>query len=205
MNDKIRNLLDQITALEDQLRVAVQEHEGNLRYAIHGQRVDFEQAVREAHAKLKMNVFRWVMTVRPQNFLTAPIIYGMIVPLLFADACVTLYQAICFPVYRIAKVRRRDYIVYDHQHLAYLNFFEKFHCLYCSYANGLLAYAREIVARTEQYFCPIKHAHKILHAHERYRGFLAYGAADEYHTRLEEFRTALESEIARELEAERNK
>lgn len=196
MNDKIRNLLDQITALEDQLRVAVQEHEGNLRYTIQGHRVAFEQAVRETHAKLKMNVFRWVMTVRPQNFLTAPIIYGMIAPLLLADACVTLYQAICFPVYRIAKVRRRDYIVYDHQHLAYLNFFEKFHCLYCSYANGLLAYIREILARTEQYFCPIKHAHKILHAHARYRSFLAYGAADEYHTRLEEFRAALESELA---------
>lgn len=36
MNDKIRNLLDQITALEDDLRSAVQEQEGKLRYTIDG-------------------------------------------------------------------------------------------------------------------------------------------------------------------------
>ena len=88
MNDKIRNLLDQITALEDELRVAVQEQESKLRYTMNGRRIAFEQSVREAHAKLKMNAFRWLMTVRPQNYLTAPIIYGMIVPLLFADLCV---------------------------------------------------------------------------------------------------------------------
>lgn len=143
--------------------------------------------MREAHTKLKMNVFR-----------SAPFICGMIVPLLFADFSVSLYQAVCFPIYQIAKARRRDYIVFDHQHLAYLNFFEKFHCLYCSYANGLLAYAREIVARTEQYFCPIKHAHRILQAHQPYRAFLAHGEADKFHSRLEEFRAALARAMAAE-------
>lgn len=194
MNDTVRNLLDQISALEDKLRIALQEREGQLRYTIEGKRVAFEQSVREAHAQLKMGALRWIISVRPQNYLTAPIIYGMIVPLVFADLCVSFYQATCFPVYKIAKVRRRDYIVFDHRHLAYLNFFEKFHCLYCSYASGLLAYAREIVARTEQYFCPIKHAHKILQAHERYRRFLAYGDAEDYHAHLEEFRAALARE-----------
>jgi hypothetical protein len=194
MNDTVRNLLDQITALEDKLRIAVQEQEGKLRYTIEGKRIAFEQSVREAHAQLKMSTFRWVISVRPQNYLTAPIIYGMIVPLVFADLCVSFYQATCFPIYKIAKVRRRDYIVFDHRHLAYLNFFEKFHCLYCSYATGFLSYAREIVARTEEYFCPIKHAHKILQAHDRYRRFLAYGDADDYHAHLQEFRAALERE-----------
>ncbi len=194
MNDTVRNLLDQISALEDKLRIAVEEQEGKLRYTFEGKRVAFEQSVREAHAQLKMGALRWIISVRPQNYLTAPIIYGMIVPLVFADLCVSFYQATCFPVYKITKVRRRDYIVFDHRHLAYLNFFEKFHCLYCSYASGLLAYAREIVARTEQYFCPIKHAHKILQSHERYRRFLAYGDAEDYHAHLEEFRAALARE-----------
>lgn len=194
MNDKVRSLLDQITELEDKLRIAVQEQEGKLHYTFEGKRVAFEQSIREAHAQLKMSALRWIITIRPQNYLTAPIIYGMIVPLVFADLCVSFYQATCFPIYKIAKVKRRDYIVYDHRHLAYLNFFEKFHCLYCSYANGVLSYAREIVARTEQYFCPIKHAHKILQAHERYRQFLSYGDADDYHVHLEQFRAALARE-----------
>jgi len=59
-----------------------------------------------------------------------------------------------------------------------------------AYANGLLAYATEIAARTEQYFCPIKHARKILGVHDRYARFLGYGDAADFHARLEEFRSA---------------
>jgi hypothetical protein len=55
----------------------------------------------------------------------------------------------------------------------------------------LLAYASEIVARTEQYFCPIKHARKVLGTHARYMRFLEYGEAEDYHDRLEQFRQAL--------------
>jgi len=194
MNETIRDLLEQISALEDKLRDAMQEQQGKLRYKIEGKRVAFEQSVREAHARVKTRIIPWILTNRPQNLLTAPIIYSMIVPLLIADLCVTFYQWTCFPVYRIARVRRNGYFVYDHQHLAYLNLFEKFHCLYCSYANGVLAYAREIVGRTEQYFCPIKHARKVLATHRHYRDFMGYGEADEYHQRLEEFRAALAHE-----------
>lgn len=118
-------------------------------------------------------------------------IYSMIVPLAILDLFVTLYQALCFPIYKIAKVKRANYFVYDRQHLDYLNFIEKFHCTYCAYANGLIAYATEIVARTEQYFCPIKHARKMLGTHTRYANFLAYGEAENYQQALEKFRVEL--------------
>jgi len=103
----------------------------------------------------------------------------------------SLYQAICFPVYRINKVRRSDYIVMDRWHLSYLNFMEKFNCAYCAYANGLLAYGTEIAARTEQYWCPIKHARKILGSPARAQAFLAYGDSENYQQRLSGFRDAL--------------
>ncbi len=194
MNERIRLILNQITALEDELRVALHEQESRLLYKIKGKRIEFERTIREAHLHLKVGVFRWFLTVRPQNFLTAPIIYSMIVPLALFDLCVTFFQAICFPIYGIPKVRRSDCIVMDHQHLAYLNVIEKAHCMFCSYANGVIAYSREITARTEQYFCPIKHAQKILGSHERYTRFLDYGEADDFHARLEEFRAALAEE-----------
>jgi hypothetical protein len=178
MNNRVRQIVEQIAALEEELDAAIEEHEQRLRYQIEGKRVVFEQTVRDAHRRVKLGIFRWFLTVRPQNYLTMPIIYGAAVPLALFDLCISLYQAICFPVYRIARVQRADYIVYDHQHLAYLNAFEKAHCLYCSYAVGLLAYAGEIIARTEQYFCPIKHAHKMRAAHARYERFLEYGDAD---------------------------
>lgn len=196
MNNRIRQIVEQIAVLEDELSAAVEEHEQRLRYQLEGKRVVFEQAVREAHQRVKLSLFRWFLTVRPQNYLTIPVIYGAAIPLVLFDLCISLYQWICFPVYGIARVKRADYIVYDHQHLAYLNIIEKAHCLYCSYAVGLLAYAGEIIARTEQYFCPIKHARKVLAAHNRYDRFLKYGEADDFHGKLEAFRAELAKEKA---------
>ena len=196
MSNKIKHILDQISVLEDELKIAVEEHQESLRYRIEGKRITFERAIREAHLKVRMGVFNWFLTVRPQNYLTAPIIYGMVVPLVIFDLCISVYQLTCFPVYGIARVRRANYFLFDHQHLAYLNAIEKFDCIYCSYAVGLLGYAQEITARTEQYFCPIKHARKMLNAHARYDRFLNYGEADDFHTKLEEYRAELAKEAS---------
>jgi hypothetical protein len=191
MNERIQQLLTQMATLEDDLREALHEQETSMLFEIRGKRVEFEHSVRQAHRRLKTGVFRWLVSNRPQNLITGPIIYSMIIPLLMMDLCVTLYQAFCFPIYRIAKVRRANYIVLDRQHLEYLNLIEKFHCTYCGYASGLVAYVYEIVARTEEYFCPIKHARRILGTHSRYPRFLDYGEAADYEARLEEYRIAL--------------
>lgn len=191
MNDRIRTILNQMTALEDEMHAVLKEQETKMFFEIKGRRIEFEKAVKQTHRKLKNNFFRWLVTNRPQNLITGPIIYGMIFPLMLLDLFVTIYQATCFPIYGVVKVRRRDYIVLDRQHLDYLNFIEKFHCTYCAYGAGLTAYIAEIVSRTEQYFCPIKHAHKILGTHKRYLGFLEFGDAVDYENRLEAFRVAL--------------
>jgi hypothetical protein len=61
-----------------------------------------------------------------------------------------------FPVTGPREHRRRAFFVLDRRKLAYLNGIEKVNRGYCSYANGLLAYVREVAARTEEYWCPIK-------------------------------------------------
>jgi len=190
MDARIRDLLHQISALEDELRAALHERESRVHFTIRGKRIEFEREIRHLHRRLRRNIFRWLTTDRPQNLITGPIIYGMALPLAMFDLLITFYQASCFPIYGIAKVRRGDYIVFDRHHLGYLNFIERFHCEYCAYANGLIAYATEIIARTEQYFCPIKHARKVLGTHSRYAHFLDFGDAADFHARLEAFRTA---------------
>ena len=191
MNEKIAQLLAQMAALENDLKSAVHEQESRMFFEIKGKRIEFEKSVKATHRKLRKSLLRWLVTDRPQNLITGPIIYAMIVPMLMLDACVSFFQWSCFPIYGIIKVQRRDYIVFDRRHLAYLNSIEKFHCTYCEYGNGLMGYMREILARTEQYFCPIKHAHKILGTHARYNRFLDYGEAEAYETKLEKFRVAL--------------
>lgn len=194
MNSRIQQILSDINALEDDLRAALNEQQSTMFFQIKGKRVEFEQSIKEAHNKLKTNFFRWLVTNRPQNLITGPIIYSMIIPLLIADVFITFFQFTCFPIYGIKKVRRSDYIIYDRQQLNYLNFIEKFHCTYCAYGTGMIAYISEIVARTEQYFCPIKHARKVLGAHSRYSRFIEYGDAENYQERLEQYRRALNEE-----------
>ena len=194
MNDRIQQLLDQITVLEDELRTALSEQPSSMFFQIKGKRVEFEQSIKETHRRLKMNFFRWLVTYRPQNLITGPIIYSMIIPLAITDIFITFYQLTCFPIYGIKKVRRADYIILDRHQLNYLNFIEKFHCTYCAYGAGMIAYISEIVARTEQYFCPIKHARKILGTHTRYARFLDFGEAENYEAKLEEYRIALNKE-----------
>ncbi|CAN5799852.1 hypothetical protein BH11PSE12_BH11PSE12_03070 [soil metagenome] len=191
MNEKITQLLDQIAVLEEDLRNAVHEHEASVLYQIKGKRVEFEESVRQTHLSLKKSFFHWVVTYRPQNLITGPIIYSMIVPMAILDLFVSFYQASCFPIYKITKVQRRDYIVFDRQQLGYLNWIEKFHCTYCAYGNGLMAYVSEIVARTEEYFCPIKHARKVVATHAHYQRFLRYGDADDYEVKLEKIRVSM--------------
>jgi hypothetical protein len=195
MNERIQQLLSQITALEDELRTTLSEQQTSVFFQVKGKRVEFEQSIKEAHLKLKTNFFRWLVTDRPQNLITGPIIYSMIIPLVVTDIFISFYQWTCFPIYGIKKVKRGDYIIFDRQNLNYLNFIEKFHCTYCAYGSGMIAYISEIVGRTEQYFCPIKHARKILGTHTRYAHFLEFGEAENYEAKLEAHRLALNKEV----------
>jgi len=190
MNARIDQLLQQIRQLEEELKAELSQRSQVIGFTIKGRRVKFERSIKQAHKKLKYSLWRW-LGIRPVNIITMPIIYAMIVPLLLIDLLVSFYQYSCFPIYRIKLVKRRDYIVFDRHHLSYLNSIERWHCVYCAYGNGVVGYIREILARTEQYFCPIKHANKLLGTHDRYQSFLDYGDADNYHQRLEEFRQQL--------------
>ena len=119
---------------------------------------------------------------------TTPVIYLQLLPLALLDACVSVYQWMCFPVYGIATVRRGGYFTMDRHRLPYLNLIERMNCTCCSYATGVLAYAREVGARTETYWCPIKHARPIRDPHARYHAFLEFGDATEYRRRLRTIR-----------------
>ncbi len=140
-------------------------------------RVRIDAELRRRHRAARVSLRSFLAATRPLVVLTAPVIYGLIVPFVILDIAVTLYQRICFPVYGIPLVRRRDHIAIDRQHLAYLNALQKLNCVYCGYGNGLISYVREVAARTEAYWCPIKHARRLRGVHELYPEFMDY--ADE--------------------------
>jgi hypothetical protein len=138
--------------------------------------------------RYKIGLLRFLLRSRFLVALTAPIIYSGWIAFILMDLFVTVYQAICFPIYRIPKVKRSDYVVFDREDLPYLNAIEKFNCFYCSYGNGVTAYTREVAARTEQYWCPIKHARRIRGAHDRYQNFFEHGDAEAFRQGLNRLR-----------------
>jgi hypothetical protein len=157
-------------------------------YELRNGKVWFSDEIKRAHRRLKTPLLSYILHSRLFAILTAPFIYACIIPFVLLDIFVSVYQAVCFPVYGVPKARRRDYMAIDRNNLRYLNALEGLNCMYCSYANGLLAYVVEIAARTEQHWCPIKHARRIKDAHDRYSHFLPYGDASAYRERIDKVR-----------------
>jgi hypothetical protein len=157
-------------------------------YELRNGKVWFSEEMKREHRRLKTSLIRYVAGSRLFAVLTAPFIYALIFPFSLLDLFVSVYQAVCFPVYGIPRARRRDYIAIDRRQLRYLNALEGINCMYCSYCNGLLAYVVEVAARTEQHWCPIRHARRIRKAHDRYSHFLPYGDAQAYREGVEKVR-----------------
>ncbi len=194
VRDEITHLAASIRALERQLELAIAKRRIELNYKVQEGVVQFEHAVIASHRLLKARLWNYVFDARPAMIITAPFIYSLIIPLMLLDLFAALYQMVCFPVYGIPRVRRPDYLAFDRRQLAYLNVIEKINCEYCAYANGLIAYIREIASRTEEFWCPIKHAQRVLGVHARYGSFVEYGDGDAYRHELERLRTQARSE-----------
>lgn len=192
----MQDLARQIVELQAELDREIQKRRKVLGWSFKNGLVEFEHGIAIEHRRLRQTIPGFLSRSSMATLITAPVIYSLILPLVLTDAWASLYQSICFRVYRIPRVRRADYILLDRRHLAYLNLIETMNCLYCGYANGVVAYVREIGSRTEQYWCPIKHALRVIDPHDRYNAFLDYGDADDYRARLERLRGALRKEDA---------
>ena len=192
MNQRIDELLQRIRDLEKELtaelEIDLEEIRRRFSYTIERGRVRFQQGALAAQRRLRTGSFRYLRDANLLFVITSPMIYSLLVPLALLDLFLTLYQAVCFPIYGIDKVDRRDYLVIDRHHLVYLNLIEKINCIYCGYGNGLLSYGLEIASRTEAFWCPIKHARRPKDPHARYQQFTEYGDAAAYRERVMELR-----------------
>lgn len=201
MSSRIQELAQQIRELERELREEIQRIRIQT-YEVRDKVVVFrEEVVREHRARVE-KLWHYLRRAKLKHVLTAPIIWLCLIPAVLLDIIVTLYQWTCFPVYGIPRVVRGDYIVLDRHYLAYLNLIEKLNCLYCGYFNGLMAYVTEVAGRTEQYWCPIKHARQLNAFHSRYQHFADYGDAEEYSEKKEALRQEFADLVGKEKRAE---
>ncbi|MBI4451894.1 hypothetical protein HY637_00560 [Candidatus Woesearchaeota archaeon] len=111
-----------------------------------------------------------------RHLISMPFIYMMLFPLAILHIFLGVYHQICFRLYGIRLVKRKNYVRIDRHKLKYLKFLEKLNCAYCGYANGLLNYAAAIAGETEKYWCGIKHRkYKGFNEPMHHKDFLKYG------------------------------
>lgn len=180
MKDSLKDILQKIEALQQSLSEKYDELAKKYGYAFEQKKIQFQEAFRLENRRQKVSSWKYLASKNLRFIVSIPFIYGMIIPAIFLDICITLYQHTAFRLYRIPRVRRWDYIVFERRYLDYLNWIEKVNCLYCSYVNGLFAYCVEIAARTERFWCPIKAASKPRFTHTWYQEFADYGNAKEW-------------------------
>ena len=192
MTTQIDSLLARLRSLEEELEAEFETRRREIEFAIENRRIRFPAHILNRQRLHKVGVWRYLRHSRILVALTAPVVYSGLIAFVVMDLFVTAYARLCFPIYGIAPVRRADYLVFDRAELPYLNAIEKFHCFYCSYGNGVAAYLREVAARTEQYWCPIKHARRMIATHDRYPRFFEFGDAQTYREGLEHLRRQYE-------------
>jgi hypothetical protein len=187
-------LMEKLRSVEAEIEAELTKRREELRFRFESRRVVFEKEVLRMHREMKTRAATYLIDANPLMILTTPVIYSLLIPIALLDVWIMAYQAICFPVYKIPKVRRRDYLVFDRHHLAYLNTIEKINCAYCSYANGAIAFMREVASRTEIYWCPIKHARRVLGPHPHYQGFADFGDAAGFREKLVQMKDGVKIE-----------
>ena len=166
----------------------IQRTADHLPFEVKNGKAVFELDVRRRHRAFVKRIWRYLRDSSVMIVATAPVIYSLFIPISLLDLLVCIYQAVCFPLYHIPRVSRKEYVVIDRHRLAYLNYIEKLNCAYCGYANGVLAYAREVASRTEQYWCPIKHARRVKGCHSRQCVFCEYGDAEGFRHEFDNLR-----------------
>ena len=158
MRSKISEILGKIDGLKKELYKEYERLAWEYEFFIRNKRIIFSEKIKKYQSSKRENLFHYVFTADLKNLLSVPFIYSMIFPAVFLDVFLVVYQHTAFRLYWIPRVSRKDYFIYDRRFLKYLNLLQKFNCIYCSYVNWLFAYAVEVWSRTEQYWCPIKHA-----------------------------------------------
>jgi len=191
MNRTISNIINEMRGLEEELEELIENQQRDFLYKVEGAKIEFEKTILAKQKALKIGLIQWLKNSSIRSIISIPFIYGMIIPLILVHISIEIFQAICFPLYDIPKIKRRDYFIADRQQLPYLNIIEKFNCAYCSYGNGVIAYTREIIGRTELYWCPIKHARKVLGTHKHYQQFINFGEYENYHEKAAKLRADL--------------
>ena len=123
--------------------------------------------------------------------LSTPFIYGMAIPMIIFHLFIEIYHRITFFLYGIEYVDMKKHFVFNRHSLLQLSLLQKINCIYCEYGNGLASYIKEIIGRTEAYWCPIKNGKNTKYTHKNYKFFMDKNEVKEFEKVRENIRNKI--------------
>lgn len=174
MKSKINSILSEIDKKKDELKLEYNNLMEKYGFTLKWGKIVFNTNVINHNKKYRKSLIDSIFSAKIREIFSIPFIYSMIIPALFLDLMLFIYQQSAFRLYWIPLVKKEDYVIYDREKLHYLNIIQKINCMYCTYVNWLFSYAVEIWWRTERYWCPIKHAKKAVWSHNWEKYFADY-------------------------------
>src|SRR5580698_7175441 len=99
MNAKLDALLDQVRQLEKEMVGEARKLETEFCYTVHAKAVQFTDATKTRHRRLRLGVPKYILHSRFLVLATSPFIWMCAIPIALADLVGTVYQDICFPIY----------------------------------------------------------------------------------------------------------
>ncbi len=97
---------------------------------------------------------------RPKRFFVhifvLPLALAMIVPFAIFDLCISIYHRLAFAICGMKRINRKAQFKLDQKKIALLDRKERFFALLIFYANGVINYAKKIIAESDQYWCQPK-------------------------------------------------
>ena len=139
MKEKLRSeinvILNDISKRREDLLKAYDKLKKEYGFSIEKRKIIFNEKAKAYNKLFKNSWIDSIFSTQLREFLSIPFIYGVAVPVFILDVFLFVYQQTAFRLYKIPLVKRKDYIVYDRRYLDYLNWIQKFNCIYCSYVN----------------------------------------------------------------------
>jgi len=107
MDNRIEEIAAQIKILEDELMLELRKKQDEFFYTLEDKKVKFqENVIKEGRSKIISSI-RYLSSFPVLAVFTIPFIWSMMLPALLVDIFVTIYQSVCFPIYKIPKVKRK--------------------------------------------------------------------------------------------------
>jgi len=101
MNDKIKEMIEEIEALKLKLGEEIAQQERHITYEIQNGYVQFEKEVLDKQKENMKNLLAWFRDIPLLHLLASPLVYGMLIPAILFDIILFIYQQVAFRIFTL--------------------------------------------------------------------------------------------------------